>query len=445
MQVASKLFTEILKCDVSHKHTFDTTSELLSKLYRLNPPPAEMLEIKCILEDTICCTSTDVLHFTPTGKIHGNPLKRGISILEQIILIIAKYTVKCVNKSTYAKTLSSDYDIVKKSMMVVSRKPILTYSCRELTQDAITQFLANINFVGIYDENLFVYWQLLEYRAYELMTRTGREQGLYDSELYCTNTKSGMRRTNLAFLTQIAIVVRGVRIHFSSHFIMNHVPVVQLCLEERANLIKWIKFQSEFIENEDIVKNIGKKYTRKNLRIGEYEAYLVETPGSVHTSNGALNRHRTPAQTKEINEIGYSEIAKSVKLYIDAVPEKLYIHCVLTEILKQYMHTKYAFNWELFFVKQKSLEARKKEMYREEYPFIIETFGYYQLAYKGRCFEYNSYINSLHAWLVTIRDDFNGDLCGLNVSDMIIDLLGIVNSSEIPIASSSNIEMVTFD
>lgn len=414
MDIIEDLKSKLTDCDKYKLYTINPVANLLKELYILSMGGCEKelaAQIKYELEGILITTPADIIsHYFTKGRM-------SVRIQDLIVQIISRISEYAIDASKYIKEKASDFlDVRRYNMTILSNNPILKYTCRELMSKAMPLFLVGLVEMDGYSDEIFKYWQLLELRGHQLMHSSNSE--LHDVPIYSENGNG--KKVSLEFIRQLSTVSRGVRDYFASHSVLPHFPPQSpVSPIYRKNLIEWIKAQSVFLTGDMTTARFRDNFIQRCLRIGEIEAYTRKNPGSIPTPTGALKSLRVYTQYLFICQEASTSISELVETHIDKKPESLHVRCIITEVMQSYMYTKYGLDWETFIIHQKSIDSRHLEFFRVDYPIIVETCSRHQLAYKGECIEYNSYLDSLIAWLTIVKTNLNGIVTHVDISAFI--------------------------
>jgi hypothetical protein len=442
MEWIEMLKTGFEECKVDEQHSFYPISEALCNLnallnswhdsgeYDANTRK-EAQDIRDAVEEMLGYVEDSVLGYAvseireDTGTLHK------VSIQELLVTIIMQSIEVGVDKNAYKSVRVEDLaDVVDAEMAIVPEKSILSYTAFDVFNNAIPVFLSKMMYVACYKEEYFKYWQLVEFRAYELIMRVGTSKLEYNHELFCEEIVSDSGALayvmNIECVREMVVLIKKVREHFSSHIVFEHVaPEYSVTAEQHERLRKFLSDQSIKMTDMKACAKLGVEYIGRCVYIGERDMYKRLYPEEIYTDTSVIKKTRSAGEFEMITSTAYPRkfdcaIIEGLKIE----PEPMYVRCAITLLLNKYFYARMGFYWEEFLIEESNLRNAYEECVIEEYPKIIETFSRHQLLYKERAHEHNSYMNAFIHWLYIIQTEFDGEVEGRNIRALILEIMG---------------------
>ncbi len=444
-----KLKRRFEACDADKLYTFHKIVKYMQRIMiEIQDMEAdEAKQIRYELEDILIRQKAEILN-CHVGDFDKRTKKvEKITIQDLLLLIIAETMHKSIDRSKHETRKAIEFnEPVQNGMVRIKDTPIFEYSCSKLLCIAIPQFLKVLKDLPGYHIDYYVYWQLLEYRAVELMIHSG-SRDIYDHKAYCEAGEFENEFVmNNAYKKDLVTIIRGVRIHFISHNLFPHeLPPSKLISEKCLESVKkFIKIESTKITGDRKRMAIHNAFLLANLNIGEIEAYKREFPESIPTVTLLLKNRGVKTEHDNLTKESYpgDRIPLVVSESIDYVPETLFMRCFMTVVLTNYFYSRFKLDWALYVVDQRSIFVALEELEIEEHPRIVETFYRHQLYYKGRCYEHNSYLCAFIHWMFIIQKDFDMCIYGNDLrnaySDISLNFNEEEEEEEEKVASSSS-------
>jgi hypothetical protein len=174
--------------------------------------------------------------------------------------------------------------------------------------------------------------------------------------------------------------------------------------------------------------SVANQFFESCLAPGEREVYKMEKPTESNSATAILVAYRQASAYTDMQ----NACSRSIKSIFDAElnkePESQLLQLALSEVLDLYMRSIIRGSWHTFRFFESEIGDRYTELTMIALrPVLVQLFNHFQLLYKGRLYLYNSLKDSLVAWLMIMREDFDhiidSDIRGSSVKIMFDEMI----------------------
>lgn len=318
----------------------------------------------------------------------------------------------------------SDFIYVTDNKLMMHDKPILQMSVRELF-DSIKALQCRWNTL-LYDQQLVLYVEMLEYRTAQLLHETWpsyvhdldeyRKPVMPSLPLDATEQQKKLTQFymfNEKFLWFVSGMFIEMRTRISHHKIGTHVecPAKWFPSDEQLDVIKlWFKKRAESTFADHITTMYRKEYLKQIIRPGERVEFMAARPGAVITEQQIYNQVRGREATQRIQEFcGSRRDTEPLKDDERLYPESA---CTMAStLLTAYFSGEYpSTNWSRYYIPRSMFKHRHMEFPRERGPFLVQSFNFFNVFFDGEVLVTNGFYNAFGCFLNIIEKEFHGSI-----------------------------------
>ena len=293
--------------------------------------------------------------------------------------------------------------------------PILKMNLEELVK-SITSLRDKWPYIK-YIPKLSIYLGILEYRLFHFMNELFTNKILnYEPYTTILMEKDFREKINICTINdkciwELSSIIQNMKIKLSHTFIGIHkkIPDIYNFSSEYIDSIKnWLIERAKSPFSDQIANNYRDLYINRIILPGELEIYLLKYIRRPRNTQEIYKFTRGNSALRNIQEFA-TEREDWDPLLDDEKYNSVSLSSMSYVLLSNFFSSKFKnIPFSTFCIFQDEIQSRYQELLHEDYPFIVESFNFFNVYYKGDLFILNGFYESLACFLKIIDIDYQG-------------------------------------
>lgn len=292
--------------------------------------------------------------------------------------------------------------------VALADRALNAFSCGEVTR--ALQVLRPVFAECVFSVDLVEYVEALEFRAAQLLTHTGNEAAFDDDTTRLLVAPGEFRAAPLlATLLWPCLVSMHHALIFARCAFEHNIDAPALDEAAAQRVRAELLALNEEHPCRERAPTLQRDFVAMFVQPGDRALHLLRNPGTTTSDVGLAGATLGDARMADVNRRSQLSPYECLRTQLAAAPrhESLELGLCLHDFLNALTVGVPGAEWERYYSRPKSALAANVEDVQQsamEAPTLVQLFNHWQLAYRGRVFWYNSYVHSLVAWLLLLRE-----------------------------------------